>query len=108
MTIEEKNGEDKLVLYISGRIDTSTAPELDAFISGKLDRTEELVLDFTEVQYISSAGLRVLLSAYKAMEKKKGSMVIRGVNKEIEETLYITGFLEFLTVEGARRKGEST
>lgn len=108
MTIEEKSAEDKLVLYVSGRIDSSTAPEFDAFISDKAEKTEDLVLDFTEVQYISSAGLRVLLSAYKTMDKKKGTMVIRGVNKEIEETLYITGFLEFLTVEGARRKGEST
>lgn len=106
MTIEEKRGQDKLVLYINGRIDSSTAPEFDAFVSGKLDELEELILDFTEVEYISSAGLRVLLSAYKSMESQNGTMLVRGVNKEIEETLYITGFLEFLNVEGLRRKGE--
>lgn len=106
MTIEEKRGEDKLILYINGRIDSSTAPEFDAFISGKLDGLEELILDFTEVEYISSAGLRVVLSAYKSMESRKGTMIVRGANKEIEETLYITGFLEFLNVEGSRRKGE--
>lgn len=100
MTVEEKSGNEKLTLYVSGRIDASTAPELEQFISDRIEGLEELMLDFNGVEYISSAGLRVLLGTYKAMEKKRGELIIRGVNKEVEDILYITGFLEFLHVEG--------
>lgn len=99
MTVEEKSGNEKLTLYVSGRVDAATAPELDKFISDRIDGLEELVLDFKGVEYISSAGLRVLLGTYKTMEGKKGELIIRSVNREVEDILYITGFLEFLHVE---------
>ena len=110
MTIEEKSAKEELVLYINGRIDASTAPELEKFISDKLEGLSELILDFTEVEYISSAGLRVLLSAYKSMDnrKEKGTVTIRGANREVEDTLYITGFMKFLNVEGTHRKREDS
>ena len=99
MRVEEKNRNEKLMLYVSGRVDAATASELEQFISDRIEGLEELVLDFKGVEYISSAGLRVLLGTYKAMEDQKGKLIIRGINKEVEDILYITGFLEFLHVE---------
>ncbi len=98
MTVEEKSGVEVLTLYVNGRVDASTAPELRQFISDRLEGLEKLVLDFAGVEYISSAGLRVLLGAYRNMKDKKGELIVRNVNKEVEDVLYITGFLEFLTV----------
>lgn len=98
MTVEEKNGNETLTLYINGRIDASTAPELEQFISERIEGLRELTLDFHDVMYISSAGLRVLLGTYKTMADKKGRLFLRNVNGEVEDTLYITGLLEFLEV----------
>lgn len=98
MTVEEKNGNETLTLYINGRIDASTAPELEQFISERIEGLRELTLDFQDVMYISSAGLRVLLGTYKTMADKEGRLILRNVNGEVEDTLYITGFLEFLEV----------
>ncbi len=98
MTIEEKNGNEKLTLYVSGRIDASTAPELERFVLERIEGLTELTLDFKDVVYISSAGLRVLLGTYKTMGSQKGKLVLCNVNEEVKDTLYITGFLEFLEV----------
>jgi anti-sigma B factor antagonist len=85
-------------LEIIGRLDTTTAPELEAAIDGCLNDTQDLVLDFHGLEYISSAGLRVLLKAQKSMAKK-GSMKVLNVNETIMEVFDITGFSDILTIE---------
>lgn len=99
MIVDEKMEKDKLILYVKGRLDTTTAPQLEEIIAGKLAGLNELVLDFTELDYISSAGLRVLLATHKLMVKQDGDMIIRGVNNEVMEVLHITGFLDILNVK---------
>ena len=98
MTITTAFDNDKLTVSPVGRIDTITAPELDAVIRDNTDKINDLVLDFAGVEYISSAGLRVLLAAQKAMNKQ-GSMKIRSVNADIMEVFEITGFSDILTIE---------
>ena len=98
MTIEKKKEGNRLILAVSGRLDTMTAPELENVIKENLDGVEELVLDFENLEYLSSAGLRVLLGAQKVMNRQ-GSMVIRHVNETIAEVFEITGFSDILTIE---------
>ena len=88
----------KLELEIIGRLDTITAPELDAEIKQNIDAIDCLVLNFKGVEYISSAGLRVLLATQKIMNKK-GKMVVREVNDTVMEIFNITGFVDILTIE---------
>ena len=87
-----------LEIALSGRLDTITAPELDAVVKESLDGVESLVFDFTDLAYVSSAGLRVLLSAQKIMNGQ-GSMVVRNVSEEIQEIFDVTGFTDILTIE---------
>lgn len=82
---------------LEGRLDTMTAPQLEAEILGKLDGVTELNFDFAKLSYISSAGLRVLLSAQKIMNKQ-GKMVIKNVCAEIKEIFEVTGFSDILTI----------
>ena len=89
---------NKLVIALEGRLDTSTAPNLEAELKSSLDGVEELVLDFTKLEYISSAGLRVVLGAQKTMSKQ-GQMKLTGVNDEVMEVFEITGFVDILTIE---------
>jgi anti-sigma B factor antagonist len=98
MKIEKKSEGSSLVLEIEGRLDTTTAPELEGEIDSIIDDITSLVLDFAKLDYISSAGLRVVLSAQKMMQSK-GSMVIRNVNETIMEVFEITGFRDILTIE---------
>ena len=98
MTIEKNLSGASLTLTISGRLDTSTAPQLESEIRAGLGGVEELVLDFAALDYLSSAGLRVLLVAQKAMIKQ-GSMVVRNVNETIAEIFDVTGFCDILTIE---------
>ena len=94
-----KNLEDeKLTVALDGRLDTSTAPNLEAELKSSLDGVTELVLDFNKLEYISSAGLRVVLAAQKTMSKQ-GSMKLVGVNDEVMEVFEITGFVDILTIE---------
>ena len=88
----------KLTLALEGRLDTTTAPQLEAEVKGTLGGVTELVLDFSQLEYLSSAGLRVLLAAQKVMNKQ-GSMVIRHVNETILEVFEVTGFIDILTIE---------
>ena len=83
---------------MNGRLDTTTAPELEAVIKENLAGVTNLVMDFAELEYLSSAGLRVILSAQKTMNKQ-GEMVIRNVNETINEVFEITGFIDILTIE---------
>ena len=98
MTIEKMRNNNELTVSLEGRLDTVTAPSLEAELKANLDGIQELVLDFQKLEYISSAGLRVLLMAQKTMNKQ-GSMVIRNVNETIAEVFEITGFAEILTIE---------
>lgn len=98
MTIEKKIENENVTLTISGRLDTTTAPELEKTLDNVLDGTKELVFDMTNLEYISSAGLRVILKAQKAMNAQ-GSMKLIGVNDSIMEVFDITGFLDILTIE---------
>ena len=97
MIYKEKNGS-ALSVALEGRLDTSTAPVLEQTLKGSLDGVSELVLDFAGLEYISSAGLRVLLAAQKAMNKQ-GSMKLKNVNETIMEIFEVTGFSDILTIE---------
>jgi anti-sigma B factor antagonist len=92
------NGTEKIV-KIEGRLDTTTAPQLEKELADQFEGTKKLVLDFENLQYISSAGLRVLLSTQKKINAQGASMVIRNVNDMIMDVLDVTGFLDILTVE---------
>ncbi len=87
-----------LNVALEGRLDTTTAPQLEAELKQSIADNTELILDFAKLQYISSAGLRVLLAAQKVMSKQ-GKMVIRNVNDVIMEVFEVTGFVDILTVE---------
>lgn len=98
MTINKKRDGTSLTVELEGRLDTTTAPELEAELSTALGGTDALTFDFAKLEYISSAGLRVLLATQKTMNKQ-GSMVIKNVNSDINEVFEITGFIDILTVE---------
>lgn len=99
MQIDLKNEGEKLTVALSGRLDTTTSPELETKLSGALDGPKELVFDITELAYISSAGLRCLLSAQKKMNAAGGTMVVRGASEEVLEIFEVTGFTDILTIE---------
>lgn len=98
MTIDIKKNDTQTTLIISGRLDTTTAPDLDKTLNEDIEGTTELVLDFSAVEYVSSAGLRVLLGAQKKMQKI-GSMKLTGVCEEVMEVFEMTGFSDILTIE---------
>lgn len=89
--------EEKLTVELEGRLDTAAAPELEESLSD-LSGVKDLVFDFIKLEYVTSAGLRVLLGAQKTMTGK-GTMVLRNVNDAIMEVFEITGFADVLTVE---------
>ncbi len=94
-----KNQEgSKLEFILDGRLDTITAPQLEEEVKASLDGITELIFDFSGLAYVSSAGLRVLLSSQKTMNEK-GSMVVRNVSDEIQEIFDVTGFSDILTIE---------
>ena len=98
MTIEIKKTETETIIEIVGRLDTITAPALDKTINEDIEDTKNLVLDLKGTEYISSAGLRVLLSAQKKMQKV-GSMKVTGVCEEVMEVFEMTGFADILVIE---------
>ena len=98
MTINKNLNGAELTVTLSGRLDTITAPQLEAELKQSLPGIEHLVLDFTDLAYLSSAGLRVLLGAQKQMNKQ-GDMVVRNVNETIAEIFDVTGFADILTIE---------
>ena len=93
----ERNGSTLTVL-LSGRLDSSTAPRLEKTLDASLPGTTDLILDFSDLAYLSSAGLRILLSAQKIMNQQ-GKMIVKNVNSTIMEVFEITGFSDILTVE---------
>ncbi len=98
MKINITNENSKAKLALEGRLDTTTSPELEAKLHEVIGSLNELEMDFSGLEYISSAGLRVLLSAQKTMNKQ-GKMVIKNVNETIMEVFEITGFADILTIE---------
>ena len=97
MKVKIDKNESRLTVALEGRLDTSTSPELEAELKPALDGVTELTMDFTGLEYISSAGLRVLLSAQKQMNKQ-GDMRLTHVSAAIMEILDITGFADILTI----------
>ncbi len=98
MTINKTLSGAQLTVALTGRLDTITAPQLEAELKSSLDGVDSLDLDFAGLEYISSAGLRVLLSAQKIMNRQ-GRMVIRNVNEIVLEVFRVTGFTDILTIE---------
>ena len=98
MNIIKTQNADTLNIALEGSLNTTTAPELEAELRTSLDGVSELVLDFEKLDYISSAGLRVLLSAQKVMAKK-GKMKLVHVNDSVMEIFEITGFSDILNIE---------
>ncbi len=98
MEIEKKKEGAKLTVSVEGRLDTMTAPTLEKELKGALDGITELILDFGWLEYISSAGLRVVLSAQKIMNKQ-GSMKIVHASSEVKDVFDITGFSDIMTIE---------
>ena len=98
MTIEIKRNAEETTIKLVGRLDTTTAPALDKTINNDVADTKHLVLDVKELEYISSAGLRVLLSAQKKMQKI-GSMKVINVCEAVTEVFEMTGFADILVIE---------
>lgn len=98
MTITKNLKDTTLAIALEGRLDTTTAPRLEAELKKSLNGITRLELDFAALEYISSAGLRVLLAVQKVMNKQ-GDMVIRNVNETVMEVFEVTGFTDILTIE---------
>ena len=98
MTITKNQEGTTLTLKVDGRLDTYTAPELENTLKASLDGITDLIIDFSNLEYISSSGLRVLLSTQKVMNKQ-GSMKIVHVDEVISEIFEVTGFSDILTIE---------
>ena len=97
MTINKELNGTELKLALEGRLDTMTAPELEAELAKEMESAESVTLDFSKLDYISSAGLRVLLSAHKAMSRK-GGLKITNVNEIVREVFDVTGFSDILNI----------
>ncbi len=98
LDIKKSIENDTTVLYLTGRLDTATAPQFDKFVGENTSGVTKLAIDFKELEYISSAGLRVLLKAQKTMNAQ-GTMTVRNINSTISEILEVTGFSDILTIE---------
>jgi anti-sigma B factor antagonist len=98
MTITKTLTGNTLTVALEGRLDTMTSPELEAELNASLPAADSLVFDFSKLDYISSAGLRVLLAAHKQMAGK-GGMKVTNVNEVVQEVFDVTGFADILTIE---------
>lgn len=98
MQIESNKTDESLYLKLSGRLETSTAPMLQEVVDTQPDSIKELQMDMEYIEYVSSAGLRVLLAASKKMKKKDGHMIVSHVNDDVMEVFEITGFNEILDI----------
>lgn len=99
MEIKQTKDGNKLTIELSGRLDTTTAPQLEEALSAALDGVNDLLFDFNKIEYISSAGLRVLLNTQKKISAAGGSMKLVGVNDVVREVFEVTGFINILTIE---------
>ena len=98
MIIKKKQENNKMIIELDGRLDTNTAPKLEEEVNNVLDNIENLEINMENLQYIASAGLRVLLSLHKKI-MKKGTMVIVGVNETVMEVFKVTGFSDILSIK---------
>lgn len=98
LNIEKKTEGKSLVMKLVGRLDTTTAPEVEKEVKEGIEGIENLTFDIASLEYISSAGLRVLLSAQKIMNKQ-GNMVVKNASDEVKEIFEVTGFADILTLE---------
>jgi anti-sigma B factor antagonist len=98
MTIEKKVNGTELEIALEGRLDTNSSPQLEAELKNSTDGIESLIFDLEKLEYISSAGLRVLLSAQKTMNKQ-GKMAVRNANEDVMDVFDVTGFVDILTIE---------
>ena len=98
LTIEKNLDNGKLTVSLKGRLDTTTAPSLEAEFKSSLSGVNELIIDLKELVYISSAGLRVLLSAQKVMNKQ-GKMLVKNANDDVKDVFDVTGFVDILNIE---------
>jgi len=98
MTINKNQDGSKLKIALEGRLDTMTAPSLEEEVKNSIEGIKELIFDLKDLVYVSSAGLRVLLSAQKTMNKQ-GSMTIKNANEEVMEIFEVTGFIDILNIE---------
>lgn len=99
MTIIENRNDECLILHVTGRIDTYTAEAFEKVLLGGLDQVEQVTIDFEEVDYVSSAGLRALLNGQKKANNLDKEMICKNINEIVEEVLESTGFIDILTVE---------
>lgn len=99
MIINKTTNGDKVEFALSGRLDTITCTQLQEVLIPAFDENPNLVLDFKELDYVSSAGLRTLLMGQKTANAKSGTMVVRNVSEEIMEVFEMTGFSDFLTIK---------
>ena len=98
MDISFEQEGTELVVALKGNLDTVAAPELENALFSRIDGVEKLVFDLTELDYIASSGLRVLLASQKRMNRQ-GEMIVRGANSDVMDIFEMTGFVEFLTIE---------
>ncbi len=98
LNITKTTNGSELTVILDGRLDTVTAPNLETELKSALDGVDELIFDLDKLQYISSAGLRVLLSAQKIMNRQ-GSMIVKNASEDVKEIFDVTGFSDILTIE---------
>ena len=98
MTVKLNKNDRELTAFVEGRLDTLTSPELEEKLEPVIDDIEKLVFDFSELEYISSAGLRVLLAAVKEMDARGGELFVKNLRPEVMEVFEVTGFADILTI----------
>ena len=98
MKITMNRKDNELIVALQGRLDSLSALDLDKKLDSELDGIEKLIFDFEKPEYISSAGLRILLSVYSTMESR-GKMIVRNINRNVKSVFEITGFLAFINIE---------
>ena len=99
LKIGQKAEGNTLTIILEGKITSKDAPDLTAAIEGKLDNLEKIIFDFAGLEYITSAGIRIILNTLQKMEEHNGKMVLKNVNSDIMDVFSMTGFLEVLTIE---------
>lgn len=99
MTYEITNPPPDLMVLVKGRLDTLTSPQLESELEPSIAKSKSLVLDLTDVDYLSSAGLRLLLTLQKRFKKEGGSFVLRNIQPGVMEILRMTGFLKILSIQ---------
>lgn len=98
MDVLVKNSGDIAIVEVEGSIDSKTAPDLQQSILNIIDETNKIILDLSQVSFVSSAGLRVLLLVYRQLKTKDGKVVLVGVSEEIKEVMFMTGFINFFEI----------